>query len=109
MSNIKCQNLYLPIFFLVLFFNSCSEEPSIPEEKFIKVYVDLLIIQDTTTIKSPSIDSLKNDVYSRNNIKSEEYLNTLEYYKSYPEKWEGIFEKATAYAEKLRDESAKKP
>ena len=93
----------------VLLCVACDNNPPIPEEKFIRVYVDLLIIQDTTNVQDKSLDSLKTIVFKKNGITTEEYFSALGYYKSYPEKWEEIFDKAIAYSEKLRDESSKKP
>ncbi|MCW8811700.1 MAG: hypothetical protein OQK64_12145, partial [Ignavibacteriaceae bacterium] len=44
-SSLKILPLLLIIFLLFL---SCEKQSPISEEKFIKVYVDLLILQDTT-------------------------------------------------------------
>lgn len=109
MSKVKSQKLYFLIYFLILFFTNCSEEPPISEEKFIKLYVDLLIIDDTTDVHNKSVDSLKALVFSNHNVTPEKYFSTVSYYKSNPEKWEEIFDKAIAYAEGLKDSAAKKP
>jgi hypothetical protein len=88
---------------LVLCFLSCKNEPLIPEEKFIKVYVDILFIQDTTSIDK-SLDSLKQIVFNKYDITDEMYENNVKYYNENPEKWEAFFDKATAYVEKLKSE-----
>jgi hypothetical protein len=99
------------IFFLFIFallFIGCDNKPPISENKFIQVYVDLLILKDTTNTTIYSFDSLKIKLFEKHDISSQQYNSTLDFYKSNPEKWQGIFEKAISYAEEMRDSSAKK-
>jgi hypothetical protein len=93
----------------ILLFQGCEKDPPIQEEKFIKVYVDLLIIQDTTTVESFSTDSVKSLVFARHNISSEQYEKMLSYYNSQPEKWTAFFDSATSYVERLKKEAEKQP
>ena len=104
MSIVKCQKFYSLLIVLLLFFSSCDKEPPITEEKLIKVYVDLLIIQDTTTAKNFSLDSVKALVFKSYDVTAEQYDATLNYYNSRPEKWSDFFDRATAYAEGLKKE-----
>jgi hypothetical protein len=97
----------LLIFALLL--SACDKGPPIPEEKFIKVYVDLLIIQDTTTASTFSPDSVKTLVFTRHNISAEDYDATVNYYNSQPEKWVAFFDSTTAYVENLKKEAKKQP
>ena len=92
-----------------LLLSGCDKEPPIPEKKFIKVYVDLLIIQDTTTVNNFSIDSVKSLVFTRHNISAGEYEATVNYYNSQPEKWVPFFDSTTAYVERLKKEAEKQP
>ena len=85
-----------------LLLSSCSEEEVIPEEKFIHVYVDLMIVQDTTRVNSLPLDSLKDIVFTKHNITSELYDKTVAKYNSSPENWEEFFNKAIAYLEELK-------
>jgi hypothetical protein len=99
------QFLSIKLTLLVVFslvFSACDVEPPIPEEKFMKVYVDLLIIQDTTTANNFSIDSVKSLVFTRHNISAGEYDATVNYYNSQPEKWVPFFDSTTAYVERLK-------
>jgi len=82
--------------------SSCSEEEVIPEEKFILVYVDLMIVQDTTRVNPLPLDSLKEIVFAKHEITSELYDKTIAKYNSLPETWEEFFEKAIAYLEELK-------
>jgi len=100
---------FLLFFIFSLFLSACDKGPPIPEEKFIKVYVDLLIIQDTTTAETFSLDSIKTLVFTRHNISSGQYDETISYYNSQPEKWVVLFDSATAYVERLKKEAEKQP
>jgi hypothetical protein len=100
---------FLLFFIFSLFLSACDKGPPIAEEKFIKVYVDLLIIQDTTTAETFSLDSIKTIVFTRHNISPEQYDETINYYNSQPEKWVAFFDSATVYVERLKRDSEKKP
>ncbi len=86
----------------ILILSACDKGPPIPEEKFIKIYVDLLIIQDTSVINPISVDSMRTLVFIKNDLTAEQYDRTIEYFNSRPEKWEAFFDSATAYVERLR-------
>jgi len=109
MSKVKGQKLCLLLLMLPVFVLPYDTEPPIPQEDFIKVYVDLLIIQDTTTADTFSLDSVKTLVFTRHNISSEQYDETVSYYNSRPEKWIVLFDSATAYVEGLKKEAEKQP
>ena len=100
---------YCLLIISALFFACCGTKPPIPEDKFIQAYVDLLILKDTTNTGISSFDSLKTEVYKKHNLTFEQYNSTLNFYKSNPDKWEEVFDKAIAYAETMRDSSVKKP
>ena len=92
----------------IIIFQGCRKEVKvIPEEKFIKVYVDLLILQDTTSTDSLSLDSLKALVFKNHIVSAEEYDATIRYYNSEPKRWEEFFDKAITYAEELKKEDEK--
>ena len=105
MSKIKFQTLFSIILFTTLFNIACEKKSPIPEEKFIEVYVDLLIVQDTTRTDSLSLDSLQSIVFTKHNITTKAYDETISYYNSEPKRWEEFFNKAIAYAEELRNEA----
>jgi len=106
---IRDQIQYSLLILLFLFISACDKGPPIPEEKFIIVYVDLLIIQDTTTASTFSPDSIKTLVFTRHNISAEDYDATVNYYNSQPEKWVAFFDTTTAYVENLKKEAKKQP
>ena len=97
--------IFLTITFV--FLSACEKGPAIPEDQFIKVYVDLLILHDTTSVKTSVFDSLKTSVFKNYGVSAKEYNATINYYNSNPKKWEAFFDKAIAYAEKLKGETKK--
>jgi hypothetical protein len=109
MSKVKSQKICLLILVIPVFILSCDKEPPVPQEDFIKAYVDLLIIQDTTTVNNFSIDSVKSVVFTRHNISSEQYDEMLRFYNAQPERWEIFFDSATAYVETLKKGAENQP
>jgi hypothetical protein len=97
----------LLLIFSFLFISACEKNPAIPEDKFIKVYVDLLILQDTTSTENASLDSLKSIVFTKYSISPEQYDETIRFYNEEPKRWEEFFDKAIAYAEKLKKDAEK--
>lgn len=73
-----------------------------PEDKFIKIYVDILVAQDTTGDKSITKDSLKTIVLQKYEVKDSIYSKTIDYYNTNPEKWEKFFDRAIKEVEKLK-------
>ncbi|MCJ7553241.1 MAG: DUF4296 domain-containing protein, partial [Ignavibacteriaceae bacterium] len=80
---VKSFYLILPF---ILFFTFCSEQTPVPEEKLILVYTDLMFAQDTASVNSKNVDSLKTEVFNRHEITEEDYQKTLEYYNESPER-----------------------
>ena len=90
------------IFLVTTFIFSCSQNDIVPEDEFIKIYVDILVAQDTLTDNSISTDSLKTLILQKYNITDSIYTNTIEYYNNNPDKWERIFEDAIKQVEELK-------
>ena len=86
----------------MLFLTFCSEQTHVPEEKLILVYTDLMFAQDTASVNSKNVDSLKTEVFNRYEITEEDYQKTLEFYNESPERWEKFFEKVIEYIESLK-------
>jgi len=108
MSKVRCQKLFLLIFILACINFSCDDKPPIPEQKFMKVYVDLLIAQDTTATPYNS-DSLKSVILASHNITELLYNSMINYYNEQPDKWTPFFDSANAYGERLKLASENQP
>jgi hypothetical protein len=87
---------------LIVFIFSCSKDDIIPEDKFINIYIDILVAQDTLTDNSISNDYLKTLILQKYNITDSIYTNTIEYYNNNPDKWGRIFEDAIKQVEELK-------
>ena len=81
---------------------SCSKKNTVDEDKLIKVYADLLIIQDTTNIENYSLDSLRTTVLDRYDLTLPQYEEMIKVYNQEPKKWEEFFDKAIAYVNELK-------
>jgi len=101
------KNKELIIFPLLILFSSCGNKNEIPEEKFIQVYVDLVIAQDTTGATRDGMDSLKKDIFTKHRITEDQYIATVHYYNEDPDRWKDFFDKATMYAESLKKQKGK--
>ena len=104
MSNFITQKKILTLIILtnVFLVAACDNEPPISQDKFVRVYVDLLIIQDTTTVENYSVDSAKAAVFNKYNVSAEQYDSTINYYNAEPERWIQFFDSAGAYVERLK-------
>ncbi|MFO7524612.1 MAG: DUF4296 domain-containing protein [Ignavibacteriaceae bacterium] len=92
--------LVCPILLLLTF---CSEQkPSVPEDKLIIIYTDLMFSQDTVLINNDNVDSLKTEVFARHNISEEDYQQTIDFYNKTPERWEKFFDRVVEYIESLK-------
>lgn len=88
------------IFILVLIlFYGCSNR--INEDKFVLVYSDLVIAQDSLGSNFKQ-EVVKNSVFKKYNINTKEYDATIAYYNSNPKKWDQFFTKAIAHLEELK-------
>jgi hypothetical protein len=90
------------IFLLTVSILSCSKDDILPEDKFIKIYIDILVAQDTLSNSSISNNSLKTLILEKYNVTDSIYTKTIEYYNTNPDKWEKFFEDAIKQVEKLK-------
>ena len=79
--------------------SGCSNR--INEDKFVLVYSDLVIAQDSTGMNFKQ-DAAKAMVFKRYNISAKEYDATVAYYNANPKKWDQFFAKAIAHLEELK-------
>ena len=94
------------VFILFLSFG-CNQNKIIEEEKFIKIYTDLIIEKDTTSETSQLKDTVIKKVLSKHNVSLDDYKATVQYYNQDSERWEKFFAKAIANLEERRKVSAK--
>jgi Domain of unknown function (DUF4296) len=102
-------SILLSTFYFLLFtlFFGCSNDKVIEENKFVKIYTDLVIIQDTLKGNKTALDSVKQVVFKKYDVVPEQYDSTISYYNKDAKRWEGFFNKATAHIETLKSKSEK--
>jgi hypothetical protein len=91
------------LFLILLSFIGCSHK--INEDKFILVYSDIVIAQDTLG-SNVNLEAVKSTVFKKYNISEKNYNETLNYYNSEPRKWEAFFNKTISHLEGLRKKKA---
>lgn len=96
----KKVSLYFILFITFIF--GCNKKETIPEEEFVKVYVDILVMQDTLQDKTIPPDSIRAIVLKQHNISDSVYTNTISYYNESDERWEKFFDKAIRYVEEKK-------
>jgi hypothetical protein len=89
------------IFFFTLFILSCSKDDILPEDKFVDIYIDILVAQDTLSDSSISNDSLKTLILKKHNVTDSVFIKTIEYYNYNSDKWEKFFDDAIKQVEEL--------
>jgi len=99
------------IFFLVLtvmiMFNglqSCKKSSAIDEKKFIKIYAEMIFMQDTSSLSQRTI---KENVLKKYNVSEKDYSSTINFYNDDPERWQQFFDSTIVYIEKLNPNSKK--
>jgi tRNA A-37 threonylcarbamoyl transferase component Bud32 len=100
--------LYLLPILLSVLFAGCSTTPVLEENKFIVVYTDLVIAQDTAISSGNDFNVVKDSVFRRHRITEKEYNETLDYYNQDPQRWDQFFNKVLKRLERLKKQHAKK-
>ena len=65
----------------------------------------MLIAQDTVTLSSAGLDSLREAVFKRYNVTKELYKTTLDYYDKDSDRWGNFFNKVIAHVDSLKKKS----
>ena len=103
------KNIFPLLFIFLPFFTSCSNDNVIDEDKFVKIYTDLVIAQDTTGNNKAVFDSLKLVIFKRYKVSEVQYDSTISYYNENVQRWEKFFDKATAYIQSLKNKNSTQP
>jgi Domain of unknown function (DUF4296) len=94
-------NFYI-LSFTILLISGCSNDKILDETKFVKVYTDLVIANDTLSATKSNFDSVKQTVFKRYGITSGQYDSTVNYYNKDMKRWESFFNTVTSYIDTLR-------
>lgn len=80
---------------------SCSDK-TIDHDKFIDVYVDLRIAEDTVRSDNYDIQKLHKEILKKHGITEEQYNSTFKYFNENPELWEKFYDEAIARVDTLK-------
>jgi len=83
---------------------SCKNQQAIEEKKFVKIYTDMILMQDTS---SSSQLEIKAEVLKRFNVNEKDYDNTIKYYNDDSERWQPFFDSVITYIEKMKPKPKK--
>lgn len=96
---------FVVLFFLFpILFISCEDSPPIEQKKLIKIYSEMLFLQDTSTFGQVEI---KKNVLKKFNTSQSDYDKTISFYNQNPEKWQAFFDSVIVYIEKKNPKSVK--
>lgn len=99
------KNIYHILTLSLIIFISCEEKPSIEENKFVKVYAELISAPDSISVDSTKFFNYKKKVFSDFNLTEKDYEQTFEFYNKDPKRWEDFFNKVIKHIEAIDDSS----
>ena len=77
------------------------------EDKFVKVYTEIVVAHDTIPAATANFDSVKEAIFRNNGVTSGQYDSTVNYYNKDVKRWENFFNKAMHYIDTLRSKDRK--
>ncbi|MGQ9798016.1 MAG: DUF4296 domain-containing protein [Ignavibacterium sp.] len=89
----------------LVIFISCEEKPSVEEDKFVKVYVELISAPDSISVDSTKFFDYKKKVFSNFNLTEKDYEQTVKFYNKDPKRWGDFFNKVVKHIEAIDDSS----
>lgn len=89
------------VLFLFFIFSGCSENNRINEDKFVKIYADLVIANDTLSADN-DFNKFRIEIFKRHDVSEEQYQKTVEFYNEKPERWKLFFDKVLNHVKTLQ-------
>ncbi len=84
------------IFFVLILLYACGSKIPIPEDVFVKVYADMTIMQDTSSLSQIKI---RDAVLKKFNYTQKDFDKTISYFNEDSERWSKFFDKVVNYLE----------
>ncbi len=94
----------------MILFSACQNKNRINEGKFVKIYTDMVITQNSIVDKE-DVDSLqivnpltaaRDSILKKHNVSLAQYQATVDYYNQNPERWQKFFEKVLAESDSMK-------
>jgi len=83
---------------------SCKQLPPVDEKKFVKIYADMILMQDTSSLSQREI---KEEVLKRFSVENTDYDETIKFYNADPERWQKFFDSTIVHIESLKPKPKK--
>jgi len=96
--------MVLFILFTFTIFQSCQKSTAIDEKKFIKIYAEMIFMQDTSSL---SQNTIKEKVLKKFSVSENDYNSTIKFYNNDPEKWQTFFDSVIVYIERIKPKPKK--
>lgn len=96
----------IPIIITLLSIYSCKKNESLPREKIARMYVDILIAEQTHQFNADSIFIAVDNVYEKYDISKDAYTEEISNLESNEEDWNDFFELAKTYLDSLKTEAS---
>lgn len=90
-------------------FISCEDKPAIEEDKFVRIYAELVSVPDSVSVDSTQFSLYRKKVFAEFNLTEEQYISTIEFYNKDPKRWEEFFKKVVKDIEATDDSSSNLP
>jgi hypothetical protein len=95
-------NFFIALGLLII--SACESKLPIPENDFVKMYADMTIMQDTSSLSQIKI---RETVLKKYNQTEKNYNKTISYLNDDSERWAKFFDKVITYLDDLKSESKK--
>lgn len=86
-----------------ILFAGCGQK-RLDREKFILVYYDILLLQESRGGEIGAMELIRDEVYKKHGITDEQYRNTLAWYSEDKARWEEFFAGLTEYVKERERE-----
>jgi hypothetical protein len=90
---------------LSITFVFCTQEKEVDQDTLVKVYVDILIAEDTLARNMDSLLIVKESIFENYNITKENYFHTINKYALQKKNWDEFFKKSLDYLDSLQKSS----
>ena len=100
-------SILIDIFSIIIFLivlQACDNSPEIEEKKLVKIYSEMIFMQDTSSL---SAQLIKEKVLKKFNVNENDYFTTIKYYNDNPKKWQKFFDEVIIYIESLKPKPTK--
>ena len=98
----RARRIKLLLFLLPICLAACSDSREIEQDKLVKIYVDILIAEETYFDNTDSLQIKYDEIFDGYNVSEEDYRKQIEIMALDKEEWDRFFNKAYVYIDTLK-------